>query len=60
MSIKVLKNKIMTDIENRHVVAKEERDGGRKDWEFGVSRCKLLYTGWINNKMLLHRPGNSI
>ena len=23
---------------------------GRNDWEFGVSRCKLLYVGWINNK----------
>ena len=20
------------------------------DWEFGVSRCKLLCLGWINNK----------
>ena len=24
--------------------------GGGKDWEFGISRCKLLYTEWINNK----------
>ena len=23
------------------------------DWEFGVSRCKLLYIEWINNKVLL-------
>ena len=28
--------------------------GGGKDWEFGISRCKLLYTGWINNKVLLY------
>ena len=21
-------------------------------WEFGISRCKLLYIGWINNKVL--------
>ena len=38
--------------------------GGRgregKDWEFGVSRCKLLYIEWINNKVLLYSPGNSI
>ena len=20
-------------------------------WEFGVRKCKLLYTGWINNKV---------
>ena len=34
----------LTDIENRLVVAKGEGDGGGKDWEFGISRCKLL--GW--------------
>ena len=22
------------------------------DWEFGIGRCKLLYIGWINNKVL--------
>ena len=22
------------------------------EWEVGVSRCKLLYTEWINNKVL--------
>ena len=22
-------------------------------WEFGVSRCKLLYIAWINSKILL-------
>ena len=47
----------LTDIENRLVVAK---GGGGKDWEFGVSRCKLLYIGWINNKALLYSPGNYI
>ena len=30
------------------------------DWEFGVSRCKLLYIGWINNKVLLYSTGNYI
>ena len=38
--------------------------GGRgKDWEFGVSRCKLLCIeciGWINNKVLLYSTGNYI
>ena len=30
------------------------------DWEFGISRCKLLHTGWINNKVLLYSTGSSI
>ena len=30
------------------------------DWEFGISRCKLLYIGWINNKAVLYSTGNSI
>ena len=46
------KNKL-TDIENRLVVAKGEGWGG-KDWEFEISRCKLFYIGWINNKVLLY------
>ena len=28
------------------------------DWEFGISRCKLLYIEWINNKVLLYSMGN--
>ena len=34
--------------------------GGGKDWEFGISRRKLLYIGWINNKALLYSTGNYI
>ena len=34
--------------------------GGGKDWQFGISRCKLLYIGWINNKVLLYSIGNYI
>ena len=30
------------------------------DWEFGVSRCKLLHLEWINNKALLYTTGNYI
>ena len=41
-------------------VAKGEGSGGGMDWEFGISRCKLLYTGWINNKVLLYSTGNYI
>ena len=29
--------------ENRLVVAKGEVGGEGKDWEFGISRCKLLF-----------------
>ena len=44
----VLQNKNrLIDIENRLVVAKGEQGGGRMDWEFGISRCKLLYIEWI-------------
>ena len=34
--------------------------GGGMDWEFGIRRCKLLYTEWINNKVLLYSTGNYI
>ena len=27
---------------------------GGKDWGFGISRGKLLYIGWMNNKLLLY------
>ena len=34
------------------------RAGGRMDWEFGGSRCKLLYIEWINKKVLMYvAPG---
>ena len=49
-----------TDIENRLVVAKGEGVGGGMQWEFGVSRCKLLYREWINNKVPLYSTGNYI
>ena len=29
-------------------------------WEFVISRYKLLYTEWINNKVLLYSTGNSV
>ena len=31
-----------------------------KDWEFGISREKLLYLGWISNKVLLYSTGNYV
>ena len=48
------------DIENRLVVAKGEGVGGGMEWEVGISRCKRLYTEWINNKVLLYHTGNYI
>ena len=33
---------------------------GRNEWEFGVSRYKLLYIEWINNKILLYSTENCI
>ena len=30
------------------------------EWEFGVSRCQLLYIEWINNTVLLYSTGNYI
>ena len=47
----------LIDIENKLVVAKGDLVEGRKDWEFGISRCKRLYIGWIN-KVLLYSTEN--
>jgi len=53
-----VKRKQTTDIENRLVVAKGE-GVEEEDWELRISRCKLLlYTGWINSKILLYSTGN--
>ena len=30
------------------------------DWEFGTSRCKLVYIEWIDKKILLYSTGNFI
>ena len=42
--------------ENRLVVA----EAGGIDWEFGISRCKLLYMEFINNEVLLYSTGSYI
>ena len=34
--------------------------GGKKNWEFGISRCKLLYIEWINDKVLLYSTGDYV
>lgn len=33
---------------------------GGKDSEIGVSRCKLVHTGWMSNKVLPYSIGNYI
>ena len=48
------------DIEKRLVVAKGKRVGRGLEWEVWVSRCKLLYTEWINTKVLLYSTENYI
>ena len=42
------------------MVAKGEGSRGGKGLESGVSRCKLLHIGWINNKVLRYSTGNYI
>ena len=37
-----------------------KRVGGRIDWEFGISRCKLLLIKWINYKVPLYSTGKYI
>ena len=50
---------------NRHreqICGCQARGGSRrwKNWEFVINKCKLLYIGWINNKVLLYNTGNHI
>ena len=49
-----------SDIENRLVVAKGEWGGNGRDWEFGVSRRKLLHLEWMGNEVLLYSRGNCV
>jgi len=48
----------LPDMENRLVIAKGEGKGGM-DWEFRISRCKLLHLECIGNEVLLYSTGNS-
>ena len=36
------------------MLVKGEGGGRGLHWEFGIIRCKLVYSGWINNKVLLY------
>ena len=57
----ISETKRLTIIENRLVVC-QGGEGGRegKDWEFGISRCRLLRIGWTNKSVLLCSTGNYI
>ena len=35
-------------------------EGNGMDWEFGVSRSKLLHLEWISNEILLYSTENYI
>ena len=59
----VQQRKRLTDTDSKLVIAKQGVGagvGGRMDWEFGITRCKLLHTKWKNNKVLLYSTGNHI
>ena len=49
-----------THRENRLVADQEEGRWRRMDWDWGFSRCKLLYREWINNKVPLYSTGSYI
>ena len=42
------------------MVAKGKRVKEGKNWAFGTGKCKLLYIGWMNNKVLLYSTGKYI
>ena len=41
-------------------LSRRKMSGGGDDWTFRISRCKLLYIAWVNNKVILHSTGNYI
>ena len=42
------------------MVAKGDGSGRGRDWELGISRYKLVYIEWINNKVLLYSTRNYV
>ena len=54
----IYKTETDSNIENRLVVTKGEEGECGMDWEFGVSRCKLLHLECIDNKVVLHSLSN--
>ena len=50
----------LTHIEKRFVVAEGMGGGSGIDWEFGVSRSKLLHLERIKDKLLLYNTGTYV
>ena len=50
--------KTQTHRHRKQICGCQGRVAGEKNWEFGISRCKLLYTGWISKKILLYSTEN--
>ena len=50
----------LTDVENRLQATSGKAGWGEMDWEFVISKYKLLYIHWINSKVLLYSTGNHI
>ena len=55
-----MKQKQVTVMKNRFVVAEGGESGRGEDWEFGISRYKLVYIGLINHKIVVYSTGNYI
>ena len=47
-------------MESRFVVAKGEWGRNGMNWEFGISRCKLLHLKWMSNEVLFYSIENYI
>ena len=50
-------NKTETDSQTERTnlwLPKGRQEGSGVDWEFGVSKCKLLRSEWISNEVLLY------
>ena len=60
MAQMILATKKKQIMERKLVVVRAEEEGRGMDWEFGVSRCKLLYLEWISSGVLLYSTGNYI
>ena len=59
MDVEYYQNLCELHIENRLMVAKGNGNRGGKDWELGISICKLLYREQIH-KVLWYSTGNYI
>ena len=47
-----------TNLQNRN---RQRTDNGGMDWEFGISRCKPEYTGWIKQQgPTIYSTGNCV